>query len=291
MVFHSLPNRFSPLGFAGPEHLVWWRPGTDVVSLAITDLEGNVKQTNPRFCELVGYSAEELSEREDDVSDGTPLGLPGTGPDRGHGHRSDRGRRTGHRRHGPRDVAARAGGHRLSSLAHDLAARHHAPARHPDGRYVWNSEQLSAAAGTPRPEPIAEQLAVMGPHGIRKETNGEMCDVVVDVSGNPNAILKSVDCLHRQSTLVLGGLTGDTTVTPMLMDKLVWNEIKLQGCFTADNDATEAALRLIEETKFPVQEMVSHTFPLKEIEKCIRAVGGEIPEMFPTKALINPALG
>ena len=71
---------------------------------------------------------------------------------------------------------------------------------------------------------------------IRKETHGEMCDVVVDVSGNPNAIVKSVDCLHRQATMILGGLTGDTTVTPMLMDKLVWNEIKLQGCFTADND-------------------------------------------------------
>src|SRR5262249_28148072 len=28
---------------------------------------------------------------------------------------------------------------------------------------------------------------------IRNETHGEMCDVVVDVSGNPNAILKSVD--------------------------------------------------------------------------------------------------
>ena len=49
--------------------------------------------------------------------------------------------------------------------------------------------------------------------------------------------------------------------------------------------------RLIEETKFPVQEMVSHVFPLKDIEKCIRAVGGEIPEMFPTKALINPTIG
>jgi hypothetical protein len=48
---------------------------------------------------------------------------------------------------------------------------------------------------------------------------------------------------------------------------------------------------LIEATKFPVQQMVSHVFPLKEIEKCIRSVGGEIPEMFPTKALINPALG
>jgi len=45
--------------------------------------------------------------------------------------------------------------------------------------------------------------------------------------------------LHRQATVVCG-LTGDTTVTPMLMDKLVWGEIKLQGCFTADNDATES---------------------------------------------------
>ena len=126
---------------------------------------------------------------------------------------------------------------------------------------------------------------------IRRETDGEMCDLVVDVSGNPNAILKSVDCLHRQATLVLAGLTGDSTVTPMLMDKLVWNEIKLQGCFTADNDATEAALRSIESTKFPVEQMVSHVFPLIEVEKCIRAVGGEIPEMFPTKALINPTLG
>jgi len=73
------------------------------------------------------------------------------------------------------------------------------------------------------------------------------------------------------------------------MDKLVWKEIHLQGVFTADNDATEAAMRLIEATKFPVQEMVSHVFPLEETERCIRAVGGEIPELYPTKALIKPS--
>ncbi|MGH7827109.1 MAG: zinc-dependent alcohol dehydrogenase [Candidatus Binatia bacterium] len=123
---------------------------------------------------------------------------------------------------------------------------------------------------------------------IRKETDGEMCDVVVDVSGNPKAIQTSIDCLRRQGTMVLAGLTGDATVTPILMDKLVWGEIKIQGCFTADNDATEASLRLLEETKFPVQDMVSHIFPLEEIERCIKAVGGEIPELFPTKALIKP---
>lgn len=123
---------------------------------------------------------------------------------------------------------------------------------------------------------------------IRQETEGAMADVVVDVSGSPQAIKTSVECVRRQGTMVLAGLTGDSTVTPMLMDKLVWGEIRLQGAFTADNDATEAAMRLMEATKFPVQQMVSHTFSLDETERCVRAVGGEIPELYPTKALIRP---
>ncbi len=123
---------------------------------------------------------------------------------------------------------------------------------------------------------------------VQKETNGEMADVVVDVSGSPKAIVTSLACVRRQGTLVLAGLTGDATVTPLLMDKIVWGEIRIQGCYTADNDATEATLRLLEETRFPVQEMVSHVFPLEQTERCIQAVGGEIPELFPTKALIKP---
>lgn len=123
---------------------------------------------------------------------------------------------------------------------------------------------------------------------IQKETNGDMADVVVDVSGNPNAIVTSVECLRRQGTLVLAGLTGDTTVTPLLLDKVVWGEIRIQGCYTADNDATEASLRFLEQTNFPIQEMVSHVFPLEKTEHCIKAVGGEIPGLFPTKALIKP---
>ena len=123
---------------------------------------------------------------------------------------------------------------------------------------------------------------------VRKETDGAMADVVVDVSGSPQAIKSSVECVRRQGTVVLAGLTGDATVTPLLMDKLVWGEIRLQGTFTADNDATEAAMRLLESSRFPVQEMVSHIFPLEETERCIRAVGGELPGLYPTKALIKP---
>lgn len=123
---------------------------------------------------------------------------------------------------------------------------------------------------------------------IRDETRGAMADVVVDVSGSPQAIKASVECLRRQGTLVVAGLTGDTTVTPLLMDKIVWGEIRLQGCYTGDNDAVDATLRLLEASKFPVQEMVSHVFPLEETERCIQAVGGEFPDLYPIKALIKP---
>jgi hypothetical protein len=57
---------------------------------------------------------------------------------------------------------------------------------------------------------------------------------------------------------------------------------------TADSDATEVAMRVIEATKFPVQDMVSHTFSIEETEHCIRAVGGETPDLYPVKALIKP---
>jgi alcohol dehydrogenase len=123
---------------------------------------------------------------------------------------------------------------------------------------------------------------------IREETGGAMADVAVDVSGNPVAITKSVECLRRQGKLVIGGLTGDHTVTSMVTDRLVWGEICIQGAYTGDNDAVDATIRLLEATTFPVEEMVSHVFSLDETEHCIRAVGGEIPELYPTKALIKP---
>ncbi len=58
---------------------------------------------------------------------------------------------------------------------------------------------------------------------VRRETDGAMADVVVDVSGNPKAIVASIDCVRRQGTMVLAGLTGDRAVTPMALDRIVWN--------------------------------------------------------------------
>lgn len=122
---------------------------------------------------------------------------------------------------------------------------------------------------------------------VRGETGGELADVVVDVSGNVQAIRTSVECVRTLGTLVVGGLTKDGIDVPINVNLIVRRQIRFQGAFTTDNDATEIAMRAIESTKFPVQDMVTHIFSLEETEKCIRAVGGETPGLYPVKALIN----
>ena len=34
--------------------------------------------------------------------------------------------------------------------------------------------------------------------------------------------------------------------------------------------------------------MISRVFPLEDTERCIRAVGDEIPDLYPIKAIIRP---
>ena len=123
---------------------------------------------------------------------------------------------------------------------------------------------------------------------VRSETDGELVDVAVDVSGNVQAIQASVACVRTLGTLVVAGMTRDGIDVPLNVNLIVRRQIRFQGAFTTDNDATEIAMKSIQATKFPVHQMVTHTFAIEETEKCIRAVAGEIPGTYPVKALIKP---
>ncbi|MDP2718473.1 MAG: zinc-binding dehydrogenase [Dehalococcoidia bacterium] len=123
---------------------------------------------------------------------------------------------------------------------------------------------------------------------VRELTGGKMADLVVDVTGSPRGVAASVDLVKKQGTLVCAGLSGSTTETPLLMDKIVLNEITLKGVFTSNFEAISAAIKLIETRKYPIERMVTHKFPLKEADKAVRAIAGEIPGLYPIKAVIQP---
>ncbi|MBI2952799.1 MAG: zinc-binding dehydrogenase [Chloroflexi bacterium] len=123
---------------------------------------------------------------------------------------------------------------------------------------------------------------------VREISDGRMADLVIDVTGNPKAIVKSVDRVQKQGTLLCAGLTGSETVTLLLIDKIVWNEIRLQGAFRKGTDAVAAAVKLIESERYPVENMVTHRFPLQEAEEAVKATGREICGVNPIKAVIVP---
>jgi alcohol dehydrogenase len=123
---------------------------------------------------------------------------------------------------------------------------------------------------------------------VRELTDGEMADVVVDVSGSPRGLATSLELARVQGTVVCAGLTGKDTVTPLQFDQVVWKELRLQGVFTKGSDAILEGIRLVESGKYPFEEMLTHTFPLDQAEQAIRALAGEVPGVHPVKAAIVP---
>lgn len=123
---------------------------------------------------------------------------------------------------------------------------------------------------------------------VRELTRGKMADVVVDVTGAPQGMITSVDLVKKGGTLVCAGVSGASTVTGLLLDKFVFNEITLKGVFTSNFEAISTAVKLVESRKYPVEKIVSHKFRLEDAEQALRVVAGLVPESYPTKAVIVP---
>lgn len=123
---------------------------------------------------------------------------------------------------------------------------------------------------------------------VHELSGGEMADIVLDVTGSTAALAAAFDLVRKQGTVVIAGLTGARAVTPMLMDKIVWNELSVKGVFSKSSPATVAAIRLVESGRYPLEKMVSHLYPLERAEEAVRAAAGEVPGVEPIKVAILP---
>lgn len=118
-------------------------------------------------------------------------------------------------------------------------------------------------------------------------TVNRMADVVVDVTGNGDAIRKSIDLVRKQGTVVNGGMTGADKLTLLPLDKIVLKEIRFQGVFAKQTDVIISAIKLAKSGKYIFEKMVTHVFPLEEAEKALKTVAGET-EDYPIKVIIKP---
>jgi alcohol dehydrogenase len=125
---------------------------------------------------------------------------------------------------------------------------------------------------------------------ISHETHGAMADLIMDVTGHPSGASLALSLVGTGATVILPGLYGPNTAAPLLLDRVVLKELKLMGVFSHDFPAVEAAIKLAERGKYPLDEMISHRFPLEKAEDAVKLVGGMVPGETPLKVILDPAL-
>ena len=123
---------------------------------------------------------------------------------------------------------------------------------------------------------------------VREITRGAMADVVMDVTGNPEGAKKALDLVRQRGTIVMPGIYGAKKEIPLVLDKIVFKEVKIQGVLSQDVTSVLPAIKLAESRKYPLAKMITHRYSLEDAEKAVRLVGGEKPEEEPIKVVIVP---
>lgn len=122
---------------------------------------------------------------------------------------------------------------------------------------------------------------------VREVTNGKLADVVMDASGDVHAFEQSIHMVRKQGMVVTPGLYGDKRAS-LDVDRIVLDELTIRGAHTHDFPSTEAAIRLIEGRKHPIEKIVTHVFSLDEAERAVLVAGREVPGEDPIKVVIDP---
>jgi len=123
---------------------------------------------------------------------------------------------------------------------------------------------------------------------VSQATNGAMADTLMDVSGNPAGAALALSLAGLGATVVLPGLYGMTTPAPLFLDKVVFKELRLLGAYSQDYESVEAAIKIGRSKRYPLEELISHRFPLERAEEAVRMVGGEYKDQSPLKVVIDP---
>lgn len=124
---------------------------------------------------------------------------------------------------------------------------------------------------------------------VLEMTDGEGVDVALDlVPGTTSTVLDAIAVTKPGGTIVLAGMKGGRAVTGLITDEVCRKGLVLKGSFGLAPVSTMRAIQLIESRRYPLRLMHSHTVGLEDTEYVIRALGGEIPDVWPVHITVTP---
>jgi len=122
---------------------------------------------------------------------------------------------------------------------------------------------------------------------IADQTASRGVDLVLDVTGNPASISLALETVRKQGTVVEAGLIGGNTEVPIILDRIMQKEIRLQGARSKGYQATAAAVAIAESGKYPLEQIVTAEFPLTACTQAIETAAGQGGQR-PLKVVITP---
>jgi L-iditol 2-dehydrogenase len=116
--------------------------------------------------------------------------------------------------------------------------------------------------------PIEERL-----EKVKEATEGVGPDVLIEAAGSPHAFREALDFVRRGGKLIeVGNFTnnGPTEIIPFYICN---KDLDIHGSWGYPALIFKDAISMLERTSLPVEEAVTHTFPLEELPKAMEVVG------------------
>ncbi len=110
---------------------------------------------------------------------------------------------------------------------------------------------------------------------VKEITNGEMVDVVLDVtSGGSGPVASSIDVAKKGAVIILGAYKYQT-IPEWNIDEVIKKTLTIKGVRGHSYHSVEMAVDCISSGKFPIRIMNSHNFPLDKTDEALKTAGGE----------------
>ncbi len=103
---------------------------------------------------------------------------------------------------------------------------------------------------------------------VKKLLGGELPALVIEASGSQDGLRSALSLVRPAGKCVIAGTTGKAT--PINFDPIVRNEIQILGGLGQSWDV-EAAIRILESGRYPIEQMVTCTYPLERAEQALHA--------------------
>jgi threonine dehydrogenase-like Zn-dependent dehydrogenase len=110
---------------------------------------------------------------------------------------------------------------------------------------------------------------------VKKITNGDMADLVIDcASGGPETIVSAIHLSRIQGRVIFGGRKF-RPIPEFESDLMITKFLTVKGMRGHSFQSVEMAISIIASGKYPLEEMCTHVFKLNEVDQALHTVGGE----------------